>query len=101
MRHPWEAKCEKCDHELYWQLTYTPPRWEHYTRKYKPHGYPYSTLKCYAPNCDCNLPVPICPNCNENLIKVDYDLGQARQIGWHCLVCETLQPTDKIIQSLR
>jgi len=101
MRHPWEAVCKNCGHAVYWQITSTPSRWEHHTRKYKPYGFPYSTIKCYAGNCECENPEPKCPNCkNENFIKVDYDLGQARQIGWHCSKCESLTSDDRVIQTL-
>lgn len=35
--------------------------------------------------------------CGEPMLGIDYDLGQARQIGWHCPKCERLGPLDKII----
>ena len=42
--HTQKASCKNCNHAIYFQFD----KWEHYTRVYKPFGYPYPTLKCYA-----------------------------------------------------
>lgn len=57
--------CKNCGHEL-WRLS--DGTWEHYTRFYKPTGYPYSTKRCYVNHktnvlphdegCSCENPEP-------------------------------------------
>ncbi|GAI02959.1 unnamed protein product [marine sediment metagenome] len=42
--HGMVGVCTNCHHLIYYQNG----EWEHYTRSYKPHGYPYTTKKCYA-----------------------------------------------------
>ena len=58
------VKCKNCNHQL-WQLS--DMSFEHYTRYYFSHGYPYSTKICYEGNkpndrtntCYCDNPEPI------------------------------------------
>lgn len=54
-------KCKNCGHEL-WQVSkneyeHYARDYEHPTRDYIPAGYPYSTVRCYAPGCHCVDPV--------------------------------------------
>lgn len=42
--HTQQDKCKNCGHRIYYQYD----KWEHFTRYYKPHGYPYTTIKCHA-----------------------------------------------------
>ena len=42
--HMQKARCKNCGHLIYYQNDH----WEHWTRAYRPHGYPYTTMKCYA-----------------------------------------------------
>ena len=53
-------KCKNCGH-LLWVLSGmfdggVAGDVEHWTRWYEKHGYPYSTKRCYAPNCQCVMP---------------------------------------------
>lgn len=43
--HTQKGVCKNCGHEIYYQFK----QWDHFTRVYKPHGFPYTTTKCYAP----------------------------------------------------
>jgi len=43
--HTEKGTCKNCGHKIYYQFN----TWHHHTRAYKPHSFPYTTLKCYAP----------------------------------------------------
>ena len=49
------ATCKNCGHLIYFQY---PGQWEHYTRAYRPHGLPYTSLMCYAENEEVQGDVP-------------------------------------------
>jgi len=42
--HGSRNKCINCGHEIY----YLNDHWEHNTRYYKAHGFPFTTKTCYA-----------------------------------------------------
>lgn len=43
--HTQKGVCKNCGHAIYYQFDH----WEHFTRSYKPWGFPYTTMICYAP----------------------------------------------------
>ena len=58
--------CRNCGHLLY------PGEdgYEHFGRFYKPFGVPYSSVRCYAPDCNCIHPeVPREEPKNETEVK--------------------------------
>jgi len=53
--------CKNCGHKLYFHNGID--KWNHYTRAYRPYGYPYASTKCFAPtedkkHCGCEQPEP-------------------------------------------
>lgn len=44
--------CRNCGHQLY----ISGQTVEHYTRHYRPWGYPYTSVSCYADGCSCTHP---------------------------------------------
>lgn len=42
--HTQKSVCKHCNHLIYYQYN----KWEHFTRAYKPYGYPYTTIECFA-----------------------------------------------------
>lgn len=79
--HGEKTDCKNCGHRIYYQNDH----WEHHSRVYKSHGFPYTTEVCYAPGdeawgprinaegmrktrCGCRNPEPyVCPDCGESL----------------------------------
>ena len=50
-----DVTCKNCSHLL---MNVYGDRFEHFTRHYHPSGYPYTTIYCYAPGCECTNPIP-------------------------------------------
>ena len=50
-----DVTCKNCSHLL---MNVYGDHFEHLTRHYHPSGYPYTTIYCYAPGCECTNPIP-------------------------------------------
>ena len=51
-----EVHCRNCGHLLYLVQF---GHYEHFTRYYRPWGFPYTTVRCHAPRCSCTDPQPV------------------------------------------
>ena len=53
----YDVICSNCGHLLYYAGS--AYGWEHFTRYYRSHGFPYSTVGCFAPGCRCCAAEPV------------------------------------------
>ena len=44
-KHTEKTDCKNCGHQIYYQFD----KWEHFTRAYRSNGFPYTTVRCFAP----------------------------------------------------